>query len=115
MTATVLAKFRTLADGGVPGIATLDRGAFLDVLPTLAGHSRVTLAKNTLPRSFTGSHFTTGARSSTGCATPRRRVLRVAAPRGRPFHPLARRHASRLFGAVQCGDASFALTNSKAR
>ena len=44
----VLAKLRALADGGVPGVATLDRGAFLDVLPTLAGHPRVTFAKATV-------------------------------------------------------------------
>ena len=43
----VLEKLRVLADGALPGIATLGRTAFLDLLPTLAGHPRVTFAKTT--------------------------------------------------------------------
>ena len=40
-----LEKVRGLADGGLPGIATLDRTAFLALLPGLAGHPRVTFAR----------------------------------------------------------------------
>ncbi len=40
-----LEKVRGLADGGLPGIVTLDRTAFLDLLPALAGHPRVTFAR----------------------------------------------------------------------
>ena len=43
----VLTKLRALADGGLPGIATLGRAAFLDLLPALASHPRVTFAKTT--------------------------------------------------------------------
>ncbi len=43
----VLTKLRALADGSVPGIATIDRTAFLDLLPALASHPRVTFAKTT--------------------------------------------------------------------
>jgi len=42
-----LTKIRALADGDLPGIVTLDRTAFLDLLPTLAEHPRVTFAKTT--------------------------------------------------------------------
>ena len=41
----VLVKVRGLADDGLPGIATLDRSAFLALLPALAGHPRVTFAR----------------------------------------------------------------------
>ncbi len=43
----VLEKLRALADGALPGIATLGRTAFLDLLPALASHPRVTFAKTT--------------------------------------------------------------------
>ena len=41
----VLTTLRALASGALPGIATIDRTAFLDLLTTLVGHPRVTFAK----------------------------------------------------------------------
>ena len=43
----VLTQLRALADGALPGIATLGRTAFLDLLPALASHPHVTFAKTT--------------------------------------------------------------------
>ena len=43
----LLTRIRTLAGGGLPGIATLDRPAFVDLLPALASHSRVGFGKAT--------------------------------------------------------------------
>ncbi len=43
----ILEKLRELAGGELPGVVTLDRTAFLDLLPTLAGHPRTTFAKTT--------------------------------------------------------------------
>jgi superfamily II DNA or RNA helicase len=40
-------KVRELADGGLPGVVTLERTAFLALLPALAGHPRVTFARKT--------------------------------------------------------------------
>ena len=42
-----LNKLRALSDGALPGIATLDRTAFLDLLPAFTGHPRVTFARTT--------------------------------------------------------------------
>ncbi|MCE9612314.1 MAG: DEAD/DEAH box helicase [Chthoniobacter sp.] len=43
-------KLRDLSGGELPGIATLDRTAFVRLLPTLAGHPRITFAKTTSAR-----------------------------------------------------------------
>lgn len=42
-----LDKLRALSDGALPGIATLDRTTFLDLLPAFASHPRVTFARTT--------------------------------------------------------------------
>ena len=51
-----LTKIRALADGDLPGVITLDRTAFLELLPTLTEHPRVTFAKTT-PATIHSAHF----------------------------------------------------------
>ena len=83
----VLTKLRALADGTLPGIATIDRTAFLDLLPTLASYPRVTFAK-TAPATIHGKPFDTAS------GLPSEVVILAGSSsawllHGHAFHPLA--------------------------
>ena len=104
----VLAKLRALADGALPGIATIDRTAFLDLLPTLTSHPRVTFAKTT-PAAIHREPFDTAS------GLPSEAVILAGGTsawllHGHAFHPLAPESTTSAPAPSDIAPPRFALT-----
>ncbi len=89
----VLAKLRTLAGGGLPGVFTLDRPGFLELLPALTTHPQVTFAKTT-PVTVSNTPFRPPAALPPSAALPATALLLASATQawileGTLFCPLA--------------------------